>query len=57
MIMAKCDAIGYVFRDEEEALMVSFKSGKALEAGSRCDHLRGQIIPFEWDLIFKKEGK
>jgi hypothetical protein len=57
MIMAQCDAIGYVFRDEEEALMVSFKSGKALEAGSRCDHLRGQIIPFEWDLIFKKEGK
>ena len=57
MIMAQCDAIGYVHRDEEENLMVSFKSGKALEAGSRCDHLRGQVIPFDWDLIFKKEGK
>jgi len=57
LIMAQCDAIGYMFRDEEEQLMVSFKSGKALEAGSRCAHLRGQIIPFNWESIYKKEGK
>lgn len=55
MIMAACDAIGYIFRDEEEALMVSFKSGLALEAGSRCAHLRGEIFPFDWDLIYKEE--
>ena len=42
MLMADCDAIGYVYRDEESSdLMVSFKSNDALEAGSRSPHLRG----------------
>jgi hypothetical protein len=56
MIMAKADAIGYMFR-EDEKLMISFESGKALEAGSRCDHLRGKIFEFDWNKIYKKEGK
>jgi len=56
MIMAQADGIGYMFR-EEDKLMVSFESGKALEAGSRCDHLRGKIMEFEWNKIYKKEGK
>ena len=55
LIMAKCDAIGYMFRDEEEQLMVSFKPGKAIEAGGRCLHLRGKILPFNWESIYKKE--
>ena len=57
MIMADCDAIGYVFRDEEEKLKVTFKSNNALEAGSRSPHLRGQIIDFDWKLIYKGKGK
>ena len=56
MIMAHCDAVGYMFRDEEtDDLMVSFKGGKALEAGSRCEHLKGAIIPFNWQSIYIKE--
>ena len=54
MIMSDCDAIGYVHREEEE-LMVSFKSNEAIEAGSRCEHLKGKIIKFECNKIYKKE--
>ena len=57
MIMADCDAIGYVFRDEEENLKVTFKSNNALEAGSRSPHLRGKVIDFDWKLIYKGKGK
>jgi hypothetical protein len=56
MVMAKADAIGYMFR-EDDKLMISFESGKALEAGSRCNHLRGKIFEFDWNKIYKKEGK
>ena len=54
VIMAGCDAIGYVHREEEE-LMVSFKANEAIEAGSRCEHLKGQIVKFDWNKIYKKE--
>ena len=54
MIMSDCDAIGYVHREEDE-LMVSFKSNEAVEAGSRCEHLKGQIVKFNWNKIYKKE--
>ena len=57
MIMADCDAIGYVFRDEEEKLKVTFKSNTALEAGSRSPHLRGQIVDFDWKNIYKGKAK
>ena len=52
--MAKCDSIGYVFReDEEDTLKISFKSNSALEAGSRCEHLKGKVLDFKWENIFK----
>lgn len=57
MIMADCDAIGYVFRDEEEALKVSFKANDAIEAGSRSPHLRGAVVDFEWKNIYKDRKK
>ncbi len=56
LIMSDCDAIGYVLR-EDDKLMVSFKADESVEAGSRCEHLRGKCIPFEWDKIYKKESK
>ena len=55
LIMAQADAIGYVYRDddsEKEDLKVSFKSGRALEAGSRCAHLKGKVVDFNWSEIF-----
>ena len=58
MLMAMSDAVGYVYRNEEDdKLMVSFKSGKALEAGSRCPHLKGKEIEFKWNLIYKSNKK
>ena len=57
MIMSDSDAIGYIYRDEDEKLMISFKSDNALEAGSRSPHLRGQVLPFDWNKIYKKEKK
>ena len=56
MIMSDCDAIGYVHR-EEDKLMISFKANEAIEAGSRCEHLKGKIVDFDWSKIYKKEKK
>jgi len=54
VIMSGADAIGYVYRDEDE-LMVSFKANDAIEAGSRCPHLKGQEVKFEWKHIYKEK--
>tara|TARA_R100001129_G_C5290787_1_gene239624 strand:- start:543 stop:1214 length:672 start_codon:yes stop_codon:yes gene_type:complete len=54
MLMADCDAIGYVYRDEDSSkLMVSFKANDALEAGSRSPHLKGKEMFLNWRLIYK----
>ena len=54
MLMADCDAIGYVYRDEDKGkLMVSFKANEALEAGSRSPHLRGKEMELNWKSIYK----
>jgi len=53
IIMSRCDAIGYVFREEDD-LKVSFQANDAIEAGSRCEHLKGKIIDFEWNHIYKE---
>tara|TARA_R110002012_G_scaffold61490_3_gene161251 strand:- start:9488 stop:10156 length:669 start_codon:yes stop_codon:yes gene_type:complete len=54
MLMADCDAIGYVYRDEDSSkLMVSFKANDALEAGSRSPHLKGKEMEVNWKLIYK----
>jgi hypothetical protein len=48
---ANADAIGYVFR-EDDTTMISFDSMGDIQAGSRCEHLKGQTFPLEWDKIF-----
>jgi hypothetical protein len=48
---ANADAIGYVFREDDNT-MISFDSMGDIQAGSRCDHLKGQTFPLEWDKIF-----
>ncbi len=58
MLMADCDAIGYVYRNEENSkLMVTFQANEALEAGSRSPHLRGKDVELKWNNIYKKESK
>ena len=55
MLMADCDAIGYVYRDDEKGnLMVSFKANEALEAGSRSPHLKGKDMKLTWNNIYKE---
>ena len=54
VIMSGADAIGYVYRSEDE-LMVSFKANEAIEAGSRCSHLKGKEMKFEWKNIYKEK--
>lgn len=48
---ANADAIGYVFREDDNT-MISFDSMGDIQAGSRCEHLKGQTFPLEWDKIF-----
>ena len=48
---ANADAIGYIYR-EDETTMISFNSLEDIVAGSRCDHLKGTTMPFEWNKIF-----
>jgi hypothetical protein len=55
VIMAGCDAIGYVYRNDKEELMVSFKANEAIEAGSRCPHLKGKAVKFQWKNIYKEK--
>ena len=55
VIMSSCDAIGYVYRNDKEQLMVSFKANEAIEAGSRCAHLKGKEVKFEWKNIYKEK--
>ena len=55
VVMAGSDAIGYVYRNEKEELMVSFKANEAIEAGSRCPHLKGKNVKFQWKNIYKEK--
>ncbi len=52
LICADSDAIGYVFRDKQNDLRISFQTSDELEVGSRCDHIRGKVLAFEWQLIY-----
>ena len=44
ILCADADAIGYIHRGKNSELLVNFKSTDQVLCGSRCDHLRGQII-------------
>lgn len=60
---SRADAIGYVYRKTVDAeagkpiseLRVNFNSSTELLSGSRCAHLKGQDMKFEWDKIFIEE--
>jgi hypothetical protein len=52
MICAEADAIGYVYRNDEGEIQISFKGVNSLEVGSRCEHLKGKAMPFNWENIY-----
>lgn len=54
MICAKADAIGYIYRNKDEAVpMVSFETlEESSIMGGRCPHLAGKTFPFSWDKIY-----
>ena len=49
---ANADAIGYLYRDSENNLKINFQAQDVLIAGSRCEHLKGQDIKFDWSKIY-----
>tara|TARA_R110002096_G_scaffold288088_3_gene481776 strand:+ start:141 stop:848 length:708 start_codon:yes stop_codon:yes gene_type:complete len=48
---ANADAIGYIYR-EDDVTKISFDSDGDRNAGSRCEHLRGQDMELDWKKIF-----
>lgn len=51
MTSADADAIGYLYRKDNK-LMINFQANEELVCGSRCEHLRGQNMEFDWDKIY-----
>lgn len=56
IVAAKADAIGYMYRNPTDQLMVSFKSSGNTVRGARFKHLAGKMFPFSWDSIFVPEN-
>lgn len=48
---ANADAIGYLYR-EDDKLRINFQGSDEITCGSRCEHLRGQDMEFDWSKIF-----
>lgn len=44
IVCADADAIGYMYRGSNDSLEITFKSSEQLNCGSRCNHLKGQVI-------------
>jgi len=55
IVAAKCDAIGYLYRQPGTPLMVSFETYESSVMGARFPHLAGKRFEFSWDKIFIPE--
>lgn len=53
---SKADAIGHMYRDKTGVLCVSFQGSESVNCGSRCSHLKGKDMKFDWKQIYL-EGK
>jgi len=49
---ASADAIGYLYRDKEGDLAISFLAGKEIASGSRAQYLAGKKFKLDWSKIF-----
>jgi hypothetical protein len=54
IVCASCDAIGYMSRDtiSNGQMMVNFQTFDNAVMGARCEHLKGQSFPFDWNKIY-----
>lgn len=50
------DAVGYMFRDGEGDLKISFVHTEGLAAGTRSKHLIGKVVDADWKQIFLDEA-
>lgn len=48
---ADADAIGYLYRQNDK-MMINFQSQETIECGSRCPHLAGKDMEFDWSKIY-----
>lgn len=54
IVCSRADAIGYMYRRPgmNTPLEVSFQTNEAVNCGSRCAHLKGQLFEFDWKKIY-----
>lgn len=52
IVCGMADAIGYLYRGEDNELRVSFNTNDDVNCGSRCAHLRGQDFEADWSKIY-----
>jgi len=52
IVCAHADAIGYLYRDGDKAF-INFKTSDEVNCGSRCEHLLGKDIEFNWKSIYR----
>lgn len=52
ILAAQSDAIGYMYRNAQQELMISFKTNESAVMGSRCPHLAGKQFVFDWKAIY-----
>jgi len=65
ILCSQVDAVGYMYRDDEDNTVINFASSESLQVGSRSEHLKGKKIivakndqdgnlTVDWSGIFKK---
>ncbi len=65
ILCSQVDAVGYMYRDDDDNTVINFASSESLQVGSRSEHLKGRKITVatndqdgnlnvDWSGIFKK---
>lgn len=49
---ADADAVGYLYRNNNHGLSISFETSEEVNCGSRCKHLAGAKFEFDWKKIY-----
>lgn len=52
IVCASADAVGYMYRNDDDELRINFKSNDSVICGARPAHLAGADIEADWSKIF-----